>query len=352
MITISLCMIVRNEEQVLERCLKSVCGIADEIIIVDTGSTDTTKKIARRFTNKVFNFKWADDFSKARNFSFSKATGDYILWLDADDVITPENHKKLLELKKNLSTDTDIVMIGYDLGHNFQSTRERLFKREKNYQWQDPVHEYIPLVGNILQRSDIFITHKTDHKLNILSDRNIKIYQSVLKRDGTLSPRGKYYYARELKDHGRYKEAINYFTLFLDEGKGWKEDNISACFETAICFVRLGERNKSLDILLRSFRYDAPRAEICCMIGYYFKEKNDFETAAAWFETVLGLPKPARIGFVSKDYYDFIPLLELAVCYDKLQQYVKANDFNERVGQIRPDSKEYQINKQWFLTKI
>ena len=352
MISISLCMIVRNEEKVLARCLNNVKGIADEIIVVDTGSTDATKRIAKRFTNKVYNFRWIDDFSKARNFSFSKATCDYILWLDADDVITEDNRKKLLELKRNLSPNVDIVMMGYDLGGNFQSTRERLFKREKNHQWQDPVHEFIPLVGNVLHRSDIFVTHKTDHKENILSDRNIKIYESVLKRDGSLSPRGKYYYARELKDHARYKEAINYFALFLDEGKGWKEDNISACFETAICFARLGERSNSLDVLLRSFRFDAPRAEICCMIGYYFKEKKDFETASAWFETALSLPRPLSTGFVSKDYYDFIPLLELVVCYDKLGQFKKANEYNEMVGKLRPDSREYKINKEWFLTKI
>ena len=87
MATVSLCMIVRNEEDVLGRCLESVKDIVDEIIIVDTGSTDKTKEIAGRFTNAVYDFPWIDDFSAARNFSFSKATMDYQMWLDADDVI-------------------------------------------------------------------------------------------------------------------------------------------------------------------------------------------------------------------------------------------------------------------------
>ena len=85
--TISLCMIVKNEETTLARCLDSVVGIADEIIIVDTGSTDRTKEIAGRYTDKIFDFPWVDDFAAARNFSFSKATMEYCMWLDASDIL-------------------------------------------------------------------------------------------------------------------------------------------------------------------------------------------------------------------------------------------------------------------------
>src|SRR6478752_10892384 len=92
--SISLCMIVKNEEAVIERCLTSVRPVVDEIIIVDTGSMDHTKEIVSTFTNCIYDFKWIDDFSAARNFAFSKATKDYILWLDADDVITEENITK------------------------------------------------------------------------------------------------------------------------------------------------------------------------------------------------------------------------------------------------------------------
>ena len=85
MITISLCMIVKNEEEVLERCLNSLKGLMDEIIIVDTGSTDRTKEIAARYTDKIYDFSWCDDFAAARNFSFSKATQEYIYAPDADE---------------------------------------------------------------------------------------------------------------------------------------------------------------------------------------------------------------------------------------------------------------------------
>ena len=86
MVSISLCMIVKNEEDVLGRCLASVKDLVDEINIIDTGSTDNTKGIAKQFTERVIDFKWIHHFAAARNFSFQQATKEYILWLDADDV--------------------------------------------------------------------------------------------------------------------------------------------------------------------------------------------------------------------------------------------------------------------------
>ena len=109
MITISLCMIVKNEEKILERCLASIHDLVDEIIIVDTGSKDNTKESAYKFNAKVFDFEWCDDFSAARNFSFSKAEKDYILWLDADDVLLEEDRDKFRNLKKTIDNSIDSV---------------------------------------------------------------------------------------------------------------------------------------------------------------------------------------------------------------------------------------------------
>lgn len=110
MISVSLCMIVKNEEDVLERCLKSVAGLVDEIIIVDTGSTDRTREIATHFTNQIFDFPWQDDFSAARNEAFSHASMDYCMWLDADDVFLEEDHKAFLNLKETLDPTVSVVM--------------------------------------------------------------------------------------------------------------------------------------------------------------------------------------------------------------------------------------------------
>lgn len=91
---LSVCLIVKNEEKVIERCLDCVKKFADEIVVVDTGSTDKTKTLAQKYTDKVFDFVWCNDFSKARNFAFEKATCDYVMWVDADDVISDANAKK------------------------------------------------------------------------------------------------------------------------------------------------------------------------------------------------------------------------------------------------------------------
>ena len=96
MSTISLCMIVKDEEAVLDRCLNSVKAAMDEIVIVDTGSADRTKEIARKYTDKIFDFSWQDDFSAARNFAFEKGQMDYLMWLDADDVLSEESGRNLL----------------------------------------------------------------------------------------------------------------------------------------------------------------------------------------------------------------------------------------------------------------
>lgn len=84
MISISLCMIVKNEAAVLARCLDSVADLVDEIIIVDTGSTDRTKEIGAKYTDKIYDFQWIHDFSAARNYAFSLASCDYIYSADAD----------------------------------------------------------------------------------------------------------------------------------------------------------------------------------------------------------------------------------------------------------------------------
>ena len=111
--TISLCMIVKNEEANLARCLDSVAGLVDEMIIVDTGSTDRTVEIASGYTKNVYSYPWKNDFADARNESFSKAAMDYCMWMDADDVLEETQRESFLQLKQTLSPDTDMVMMRY-----------------------------------------------------------------------------------------------------------------------------------------------------------------------------------------------------------------------------------------------
>ena len=106
----SLCMIVKNEEVVLKDCLDSLRDLMDEIIIVDTGSTDRTKEIAAQYTDKIYDFEWCNDFAAARNFAFSKATGDYIYSADADEYIDEQNRVRFKALKQVLVPEVEIVL--------------------------------------------------------------------------------------------------------------------------------------------------------------------------------------------------------------------------------------------------
>ncbi|WP_099469347.1 tetratricopeptide repeat-containing glycosyltransferase family 2 protein [Konateibacter massiliensis] len=355
MVTISLCMIVKNEEDVLERCLSSVSQLADEIIIADTGSTDRTKEIAAKFTDQIFDFPWINDFSAARNFVFEKATKDFILWLDADDIIMPEDRVKFKELKEELTEDTDIVMMRYNTAFDeqgrviFSYFRERLSKKSRNFKWKEPVHEYLEF-GGVILHSEAAITHAKMKKTT--SARNVEIYESILERGEELSPRGMYYYARELKDHERFDEAIKMFSQFLDSELGWVEDNISACIELAKCYQLTKQPEKALESMMRSFRYDTPRGEACCQIGYYFKEQNKFHQAIFWFELVLKLKHPQNSwGFHQEDFWGYIPSIECAVCYDRLGDMEKAEYYNELAGHYKPEDLAVLYNKKYFEEK-
>lgn len=352
MITISLCMIVKNEENTLEKCLSSAKGIADEIIIVDTGSTDSTKKIASKFTDKIFDFEWINDFSVARNFSFSHATMDYIMWLDADDVLLPMDIVKLSELKSNLSENVDVVMMRYNTGFDaggkvtFSYFRERLSKRERDFRWIEPVHEHLEIWGNIIN-AEICITHTKQHTEK--STRNIEIYENSLANGKELSARGMYYYARELKDHGRYNNAIEMFNLFLESGEGWIEDNIASCEALAKCYQSIGNREKALESMMRSFTFDTPRAEICCLIGYHFKAVENYKLAAFWFELVFSLTREKENwGFCQEDCWGYIPAIECAVCCDKLGDRKKGKHYNDKAYEYKPESLVVLYNKIYF----
>ena len=155
MTELSLCMIVKNEEERLARCLSGVQGAVDEIIIVDTGSTDGTKRVAGQFTSRVYDYAWDDDFSAARNASLDRATKPFILWLDADDVVERSEKEKLMALKNRLTADVDAVMTPYHtgIGQDGRPTliyeRERIVRRDAGFVFSGVVHEAMRVSGNV-----------------------------------------------------------------------------------------------------------------------------------------------------------------------------------------------------------
>jgi len=347
MITLSLAMIVKNEESVLERCLESIKNIVDEIIIVDTGSTDNTVEIAKKYTEHIYHFKWNDHFAEARNYSFSKATGDYIMWLDADDYLEEGEQKKLLELKQTFNPDIDVAILKYNVGFDefgnvtLSNYRERILKRKKNFQWEEPVHECITPRGYI-EKFEIAITH--GHKIRTHSDRNLNIYEKQTE----LSDRGIFYYARELKDHGRLQDAIVQYELFLTNNRGWREDNIRACHDLADCYNAIDEKQTDLKYLFQTFIYDKPRAETCCRIGYYFLEQEDYHQATYWYDLATNPNSHYEAGFFNKDFCDFIPNLQLCIIFDRLKKHDLAYRYHLRTKALKPEHKSIQYNDNYF----
>jgi tetratricopeptide (TPR) repeat protein len=267
-----------------------------------------------------------------------------------------EFSKKLIELKKTLDPNVDIVTMKYILGRdangipNMTSTRERLMKRSKNYAWTDPIHECIPLIGNI-HYSDIEIWHlpEPDEKI---STRNLDIYENLNKSGKQLSPRQLYYYARELKDHGKWSKAAIFFEKFLATGKGWVEDNVAACLALATCYKLSEEHDLVLPSLIRAFNYDSPRAEVCSEIGYYYKNLGDYGLAFKWFETAANLNMEAPIGIISNDYYGYIPNIEACVCLSYLGDQERANIFNEKAAKFKPNDASVLQNREFFKTVL
>ncbi len=358
MISLSICMIVKNEEDVLHRCLTCAKQIADEIIIVDTGSTDNTKKIASKFTNKIYDFRWCYDFSKARNFSFSKATKDYIMWLDADDVILQEDIEKVLNLKKELSQnkDIDMIMLKYNMFDEKSNSstlsyyRERIFKRENNYKWISPIHEVIPPSGNCIYK-DIAITHKKIHASD--PKRNLIIFKKMIENGQKLDARQKFYYARELFYQKEYENALNIYKEFLNDKNAWIENIISACIDISDIYLILNDTKNSIAYLTKTFEYDIPRAEVCCKLGEHFIKKNMYNIAIYWYKEALKkIPNYESGGFLITDYYSFIPHIQLCICYDKIKDYKMANYYNELANNDKPNNEFYIQNKKYFNSII
>ena len=344
-------MIVKNEEDVIGRCLDSVRGIVDEIIIVDTGSNDGTKEIVKGYTNKLYDFTWINDFSTARNFAFSLATKNYILWLDADDVIQDADREKFLVLKDTFNFAVDSITMNYNLSHdeNGQVTsslrRNRLVKRSKKFKWIGAVHEYLE-VGGEIANSDVAITHCA---LSHDSDRNLHIYAERIAKGESFCPRDLYYYANELQDHGKHTEAINFFQQFLDTKQGWIEDNIAACGKIADCFLALNNPEEHLRFIYKAFDYDTPRAEFCCRLGFYYLQLNQLQQATFWYEVATGLEKPVDCsGMLNHACWTWLPHLQLCVCYDRLGKQDLAYKHNELAAGFVPDHSGVLYNRKYF----
>lgn len=353
---LSLCMIVKNEEDNLDACLGSVRDAVDEIVILDTGSTDGTKEIARKYTDRVYDYVWQEDFAQARNVSFSYATRPFILWLDADDVLDPQECRKLIELKARLDNSVDAVMLPYhyafapDGRPSLIFERERIVRRAAGFVFSGVVHEAMSVSGHVIHE-DVAVRHTGRHGASS-NRRNLKIYETWLARGRRMSPRDQYYYARELKSAGEHARAVRAFDVFLMQD-GWIENRIDACIQRGECLKALDRREEAKDAYLAAVRMGEPRAEALCALGACYFEEENWQVGAFWYQAALLCRMPAQTGaFVSVDAYGYIPLMQLCVIYDRLGETVLASQMNERALLVRPGDAAALSNRTYFETKL
>lgn len=297
MVTISLCMIVKNEEKILERCLDSVADLVDEIVIADTGSTDATREIARRYTEKVYDFPWTDDFSAARNFVFSRATQEYIYSADADEVLSPENRERFRLLKETLLPEVEIVQMKYANQLQFNTVynydeeyRPKLFKRKRDFVWEAPIHETVRLTP-VIYDSDIVITHLPAESH---AKRDLENFHRHCINGYRLSKRLHGLYARELMLAGDEEDFAQAADIFLesaaDNERDGEEMAQSCC--VAARAARLAGDTVSFFKYTSKVIAEEACSEICCEMGHFYEGLSDWEEAAIWYYNAVYETRP------------------------------------------------------------
>lgn len=297
MVTISLCMIVKNEEKILERCLDSVADLVDEIVIADTGSTDATREIARRYTEKVYDFPWTDDFSAARNFVFSRATQEYIYSADADEVLSPENRERFRLLKETLLPEVEIVQMKYANQLQFNTVynydeeyRPKLFKRKRDFVWEAPIHETVRLEP-VVYDSDIVITHLPQE---CHAKRDLANFQKHWRQGYRLPKRLLGMYARELLIAGDEEDFAQAAPVFLeaaaDNERDGEEMAQSCC--VAARAARLAGDTVSFFKYTSKVIAEEACSEICCEMGHFYEGLSDWEEAAIWYYNAVYETRP------------------------------------------------------------
>ena len=295
-------MIVRDEEDVLQRCLDGVNLFADELIVVDTGSADATKQIAARYTEQVYDYAWDDDFSAARNDSYRFATCDYVMWMDADDVIDAENAAKINRLKRVATEFPQGFEMLYDIPENGCIIYSlRMVRRDVGPIWTGALHESIDLHGSIVD-TDITILHRKlrteDHV------RNIRIIRKLLHENIPIS--------------------------FHIQSNGWLD-----------CY--LAGETELADKLYRLCRHQAKQGDCVglkssLLIADVLCNREQYNAALQWYTMALSQAKGSTLAA-------FAVFQQITKCCARLGRWSEARLYNEMALELRPGSRSARLNR-------
>jgi glycosyltransferase involved in cell wall biosynthesis len=306
---ISLCMIVKNEEDCLERCLKSVCDHVDEIVIVDTGSTDKTVEIAERYHAKVYHHPWENDFSKHRNQSISYATGNWIFQLDADEELFPEDgsalrgvvqegnadyyHCRFYDMKKDGAVHGVFYLI-------------RLFRNGIGMNYTRKVHNQLQVRGKEAF-SPIRIRHYgydlSQEKMEAKHIRTTNLLKETLKND----PEDAYslhQLASSYSMHREFDKAVKYgeMSLELMRRKGLRNEFfITTYYTVAQGYNALGNLEDTERVCLEALNFFPMHIDACHILASLYFKKRDPERCKALSQRYLSIHEefeknPSLIG--------------------------------------------------------
>lgn len=299
---ISLCIIVKNEEENIEKCLLSAEKYVDEIVIVDTGSSDNTKKIAQKYTDKIYDYKWCGDFSKARNFSISKSSNDWILVLDADEYITDYSIKNINNF---ISDDKNEKIVGRiervniteskAHGKKYKERIERLFNK-KYFKYEGIIHEQIVPVNKFenMVPVDITINHigymESELKKKDKLQRNLDMLNKAIRinsKDPYLYfQMGKTYYVMK-----NYNDSILNFEKAISFKPDLKFEYVEDLIETyGYALINSGKYGESLKIL-NYLDFYKNSADFNFLAGLIYMNNAKFKLAVESFYRCTKLPK-------------------------------------------------------------
>ncbi|MDO4803138.1 MAG: glycosyltransferase [Prevotellaceae bacterium] len=346
---LSVCLIVKNEERVLARCLECASQFADELIVVDTGSTDHSMEIAAKYTPKVFFHPWQGSFAEARNYAYSLTTCEYMMWLDADDVIDEENIGKFLKLKQKISGDIDVVFTIYrnynEDGIGDYILRDRIIRRSLDPKWVGAVHEAIPLspLWKCVYASDITIVHKKEYVNDV--NRNMGIFNKMVKEGKNFSNFDKANYCKELVIAKDYEKAYSVF-------KQIKQTADDICYYCALFFVVNGliadkKYNECITEIEELDRKMSITAYMVYKQGLCYEKLGNLSKAKECYRRAMTIPEaPSTLFIQYTGCADYFPMLRLAI--------IAAIEGDRRTAKTYLDkaSMLYPKNKEWKNAKI
>ncbi len=329
---ISLCMIVKNEEENLFNCLASVDNYVDEIIVVDTGSEDNTKKIARIFGANVCDFEWINDFSVARNKSLSMAKCKGILWLDADDVVPTGQEKIVDDIKLSIDKNCFWARVVSPMQNSETSefTQIRFFPNRQSIYFEQKVHEQVApsLVKEKINfvKSEFVITHtgysNEDRKIK-KAKRNIEIAELELKRNPdnvvlTIA------LGDSLHVTGDFKKSADVYKSVIDNPMAIKLDKdayLQTFVSLALTEIKLGNEDGAINYLEKLLEIDTKKIDGLFLLGSLYMDRGDYKKGEWLLKKVLEIPDMASRTSIDLKKIKMDSLLRLVKFYSEEENW-------------------------------